>query len=126
MTVAAGACRGILHSNEEGPGTGESAQKPRHTTDTFYNPTSVKLKIWQNQCDKIRAAVTLLGCPGREGGLQCPGPPAGGLHGRENYLVNTSRCDLRTSVDFPCGPQLREARVQLEAEASRVPRALTL
>lgn len=81
MTVAGGARRGILHSNEEGPGTGESAQKPRHTRDTFYNPTSVKLKIWQNQRDRIRAGVTLLGCPGWEGELECPSPQVGGSMG---------------------------------------------
>lgn len=64
--------------HEEEPSMGESAQSPRHTTGTLYNPTAVKLQIWQNQRDKIRTGVTLLGCPEWEVELECPGPPFGG------------------------------------------------
>ena len=52
---------GILRSNEKELNTGETAQNPRHTTDTFYNPTSMKLKIWQNQRDKIRTRLPYWG-----------------------------------------------------------------
>lgn len=52
---------GVLRSSEKEPNTGETAQNPRQTTDTFYNPTFVKLKIWQNQRDKIRTRLPYWG-----------------------------------------------------------------